>query len=167
RKLDAIRQAGAAVDEITLAPLARDDVARLLADALHSEPARAAPLAQLVHEKTGGNPFFAVQFLAALAEEELLVFDHGKGTWSWDLDRIHAKAYTGNVAELMVGKLGRLPVETQRAIQHLACLGNSADATTLALVHETSEEQVHTDLWEAVRLELIERLDGAYRFVHD
>src|SRR6266542_2263131 len=134
RKLDAIRQAGAAVDEITLAPLARDDVARLLADALHSEPARAAPLAQLVHEKTGGNPFFAIQFLSALAEEELLVFDHGKGGWSWDLDRIHAKAYTGNVVELMVGKLGRLPVETQTALQHLACLGNSAEITLLAFV---------------------------------
>src|SRR5262249_54282234 len=26
---------------------------------------------------------------------------------------------------------------------------------------------VHADLWEAVRLELVERLDGAYRFVHD
>ncbi len=31
----------------------------------------------------------------------------------------------------------------------------------------TSEDQVDADLWEAVRLELIERLDGAYRFVHD
>src|SRR4030095_7472819 len=82
-------------------------------------------------------------------------------------DRIHAKAYTGNVVELMVGKLGRLPVRTHGAMQHLASLVNSADTTTLALVHKTPEEQVHTDLWEAVRLELIERLDGAYRFVHD
>src|SRR4029453_17846509 len=61
RKLDAIRQAGAAVQEITLAPLVRDDLAQLIADALRCEPARAAPLAQLVHEKTGGNPFFVMQ----------------------------------------------------------------------------------------------------------
>ncbi len=167
RKLEAIRRAGAAMDEMTLAPLARDDVTHLLADALHCEPAGAAPLAELVHEKTGGNPFFAIRFLSALADEELLVFDHGKGAWSWDLDRIHAKAYTGNVVELMVGKLGRLPVETQRAIELLACLGNAADATTLALVRRTPEEQVHADLWEAVRLELIERAEGTYRFVHD
>ena len=33
---------------------------------------RAAPLAQLVHEKTAGNPFFVIQFLSALAEEGLL-----------------------------------------------------------------------------------------------
>src|SRR5262249_21121379 len=51
--------------------------------------------------------------------------------------------------------------------QQLACLGNSAELATLALVRGTIEEEVHADLWEAVRLELIERLDGAYRFVHD
>ena len=59
RKLEAIRSAGANVQEIMLAPLAAEDVAQLIADALHCEPERAAPLAELVHEKTAGNPFFA------------------------------------------------------------------------------------------------------------
>src|SRR5262249_5690534 len=63
RKLDAIRNAGAAVHEIGLAPLAHEDLAQLIADALCCQPARAAPLAQLVHEKTAGNPFFLIQFL--------------------------------------------------------------------------------------------------------
>ena len=77
RKLEAIRQAGAIVQEIVLAPLAREDLGQLIADSLHCEPERAAPLAQLVHEKTAGNPFFAIQFISALAEEALLTFDHG------------------------------------------------------------------------------------------
>ena len=47
--------------------------------------------------------------------------------WSWDLNRIHAKGYTDNVVDLMVGKLARLPAATQEALQQLACLGNSAD----------------------------------------
>jgi serine/threonine protein kinase len=127
RKLDAIRQAGAIVQEIILAPLAREDLGRLLADALHCEPERVAPLAQLVHEKTAGNPFFAIQFISALAEEALLTFDHGHARWSWDLNRIHAKGYTDNVVDLMVGKLNRLPIETQKALQQLACMGNSAE----------------------------------------
>ena len=50
--------------EITLAPLGREHRGQLIADALRCEPERAAPLAQLVHEKTGGNPFFAIQFLS-------------------------------------------------------------------------------------------------------
>jgi PAS domain S-box-containing protein len=167
RKLEAIRQAGAIVHEIILAPLGREDLGRLIADFLHGEPGRVMPLAQLVHEKTAGNPFFAIQFLSALAEEGLLVFDHDGRRWSWDLTRIQAKGYTDNVVELMVGKLNRLPVETQRTLQEFACLGNNAEISTLSIVHETSEEEVYTDLWEAVRLEFIVRLDGSYKFVHD
>ena len=41
-------------------------------------PGRVKPLVALVHEKTAGNPFFAIQFLTALADEALLIFDHGK-----------------------------------------------------------------------------------------
>jgi PAS domain S-box-containing protein len=166
-KLDAIRKAGATVQESVLAPLTREDLAQLITDALRCEPERAAALAELVHDKTAGNPFFAIQFVSGLVEEGLLTFDYGEAGWSWDLDRIHAKGCAENVVDLMVGKLSRLPATTREGLQQLACLGNSSDLTTLALVRGTSEEQVHADLWEAVRLELVERLDGAYRFVHD
>src|ERR1700682_4370661 len=57
RTLEAIRNAGARVQEIVLAPLGLGDVGALVSDALHCAPAHARPLAQLVHEKTVGNPF--------------------------------------------------------------------------------------------------------------
>jgi PAS domain S-box-containing protein len=167
RKLDAIEAAGRKVAEITLAPLARDHLQQLIADALRCDGERALSLAQLVHEKTGGNPFFAIQFIASLAEEGMLVFEHDAARWSWDLSRIHAKGYTDNVVDLMVGKLARLPADTRNALQLLACLGNSADIAALAMVVGASEEQVHAALWPAVRQELVERLAFAYRFAHD
>jgi PAS domain S-box-containing protein len=167
RKLTSIRKAGAAVQEITLAPLALGDVTQLIADTLHCGPKRAAPLAQLVHGKTAGNPFFTIQFLSALAEEGLVAFDHDRGRWSWDLNHIQAKGYTDNVADLMAGKLISLSDKTQKALQQLACLGNVAQTRTLSLVLEFHEEEVHATLQEAVRQEFVMRLDGAYRFVHD
>jgi AAA ATPase domain/Protein kinase domain len=167
RKLDAIKSAGGRVKEITLAPLAREHLTQLIAEALRCASAHAAPLAQLLHEKTGGNPFFAIQFLYALAEEGLLTFDHGAMCWSWDPHCIHAKRYTDNVVNLMVGKLNRLPAETQTALQLLACLGNTAKIVVLSIVLEVSAEQAHAALWEAIRQELIEPLEGSYRFMHD
>jgi serine/threonine protein kinase len=116
RKLEAMRQAGAILQDIVLGPLTREDLGRFITDALHCEPERASPLAKLIREKTGGNPFFVVQFISTLAEEGLLTFDHGDGRWSWDLSRIRAKGYTDNVVDLIVGKLNRLPVETQNAL---------------------------------------------------
>jgi hypothetical protein len=131
RKLDAIKAAGGKVAEIKLSPLAQEHLEQLVADALRCELERAAPLAKLVHVKTGGNPFFAIQFLSSLVEEGLLTFDHDGARWSRDIDRIHAKGYTDNVVDLMVGKLTRLPTEAQNALQQLACLGNIAESTAL------------------------------------
>src|ERR1700676_3283986 len=59
RTLGAIRKTGVKIQEIVLAPLGLDDVGRLVADALHCECDAAQPLAHLVYERTGGNPFFA------------------------------------------------------------------------------------------------------------
>jgi len=167
RTLDAIRNAGAQVQGIALAPLASEDVAQFIADALRCDSERAASLAYLVHEKAAGNPFFTIQFLSSLAEDGLLVFDHETASWSWDLDRVHAVGYTDNVVDLIVGKLTRLPADTRHALQQLAALGNSAHTTTLSIVVEISEEQLHTALLPAVRQELVERMPGAYRFTHD
>jgi predicted ATPase/signal transduction histidine kinase len=167
RRLETIHQACAIVHEIVLAPLACEDLGQLIQDSLHCAPERAVALAQLVHEKTAGNPFFVIQFIYALVDEQLLSFDHDGARWFWDLDRIHAKGYTDNVVELMVGKLNRLPMRTQKAVRELAGLGNSAEITKVSIVQGTSEEQVHSDLWEAVRLEMITYQKGTYQFIHD
>ena len=167
RKLSVIRESGATVQEVVLGPLEHEDLNEWFAEALHCQPERTMPLAQLVHEKTAGNPFFANQFLQELVADDLITFEASDAGWRWDLGPIRSKGYTENVVDLMVGKLSRLPRTTQEALRTLACLGNTANTSTLALVHGTSEEQLHSDLWEALRLELIVRSDDSYRFVHD
>ena len=67
----------------------------------------------------------------------------------------------------MARKLNRLPDLTQEAIGLLACLGNVAEIATLSLVQEKSEQEIHAALWEAVRAELVLRLDSSYAFLHD
>src|SRR6201998_4353533 len=167
RKLEEIRKAGAAVQELFLKPLTREHLKQLTVDALYCEPNRADPLAQLIHDKTAGNPFFTIQFIASLADEGLLAFDHAEGRWAWDLIRINAKDYTDSVVDLLVGKLVRLPTETQDALKQLACLGNSADFTTLAMIFEGSIEQPESQIWEAVLGGLVLRSEHSYRFLHD
>jgi predicted ATPase len=167
RTLGALRKVGARMQEIVLVPLRLDDVGRLVADAPHCERDVAHPLAQLVQEKTGGNPFFPIQFFTALADEGLLWFDPVTRTWQWDMNRIRAKGYTDNVVDLMAGKLKLLSTITQEALKQLACLGNVAEVATLALIYGEAEEEIHTALWEAVRTGLILRQEESYAFLHD
>ena len=167
RTFEAIRNAGANVEEIVLTPLGLDDIGRLVADALHCELERTQPLAQLVQEKTSGNPFFVIQFLTALNEDGLLAFDPVARAWRWDIDRIRARSYTDNVADLLVEKMKRLSAPTRGAMKKLACLGNVAEIVTLTLVHEKREEATHAALWEAVYAGLLLRQESAYTFLHD
>jgi PAS domain S-box-containing protein len=167
RTLAAIRSDGARMQEIVLAPLGAGDVGRLVSDSLRGRQDAADLLAQLIHEKTGGNPFFVIQFLNSLTEEGLLRFDREAAVWMWELDRIRGKGYSDNVADLMLGKLRRLSRATQTALQQFACLGNVVDITLLAQAFEQSEEAIHAALSDAVRTGLILRLEGSYSFLHD
>ena len=84
RKLTAIRSSGAKVSEIKLGPLNPGHVGQLIADALGCATTSAAPLSELVHAKTSGNPFFVLQFLYALTDEGFLAFmahNAGPGIW--------------------------------------------------------------------------------------
>ena len=167
RTLQKIRAAGTRVHDIGLSPLELDDLTALVGDALCCHADHCRPLAQLVHEKTGGNPFFAIQFITALAEENLVAFDSAAAVWKWDLASILAKGYTDNVVELMIAKLNRLPEATQNSLRQLACVGNSAETATLNLIYGEAEEELHAALWEAVRLGLASRSDNTYSFAHD
>ena len=66
---DGVRQ------NVTLAPLALGELAQLVRDSLQIDHERVRPLIERLHEKTQGNPFFAIQFLTELADESLPVFN--------------------------------------------------------------------------------------------
>jgi PAS domain S-box-containing protein len=167
RILETISGAGGRVLETELAPLTSDAVEQMVAESLRCDRESARPLSQLIHNRTEGNPFFAIQFFMEMSEEGLLRFDHAAARWAWDISRIRAKGFSENVVDLMAVKIGRLSVRTRQALGQLACLGNIAPIATMALAYGESEDRIHATLQEAVLAGLILRADAAYRFVHD
>ena len=165
--VQAVRAAGGRLQEIALTSLEPDDVECLVADALRCERAYVRPLVELVLEKTAGNPFFSVHFLTTLAEEGLLRFDPDAKRWRWDAGGIGAKGYADNVLELMVAKLRRLPLGTQRALMHCACVGQVTDLRTLVLLERQAEDALEASLSVAVHAGLLVQADGGYKFIHD
>ena len=167
RKLEAIRKSGAAVQELALEPLTSGDLDKLVQDSLRASHRRVAPLARRLHTKAAGNPFFTIQLLFSFVEKQLLRFDHRRGQWSWNVDQIDAEGYTDNVVDLMVEKVNRLPSETQRALQQLACLGNSTHISTLLVVYQDTEDGLYSKLWKAFEAGLVLRSGDSLDFAHD
>ncbi|MCD8486702.1 MAG: AAA family ATPase [Desertifilum sp.] len=161
--LNEVRQAGAVVNAIALAPLAQSDLNWLVADTLSCPPHLAAPLTELVYQKTQGNPFFATQFLKALHEEGAITFNRQLGYWQCNMPEIRQLALTEDVVAFMALRLQKLSPSTQNVLKLAACIGNTFDLATLAIVCQQSQAQTALDLWPALQEGLILPLNEMYR----
>ena len=181
RTLAALESAGVAPQRVALGPLQPQDLAQLVADTLRCGPEQAEPLAALVHHKTGGNPFFVIQFLKALERDGHLRFDAEAARWTWRIEEIADAPLADNVIDLMTRSIQRLPPKSQYALTLAACIGNRFDQRTLAIVSEQTPAQTADDLAQAIAEGLIVNVSQAthradpddgdaaasYMFLHD
>ena len=167
RMLQAIRDSGERLREIVLSPLGENDIRQLLADTFHADRETVSSLAQALYAKTGGNPFFTMQFLRALADDALVWFDSDTRAWQWDIDAIRAKATTENVFDLLAKRLDRLPIGAQDVLRDFACIGNQARTAVLSAASGLPEAEVQQALDSAVHADLISRQGDLYTFMHD
>src|SRR6185436_4544329 len=136
------------------------EVAEFVADTLHQDLATAAPLAEIIQQKTGGNPFFMRQFLQALHGKGLIKFDSTKRAFLYDADAVREAAITENVAELLAAKLQRLPVETRATLRTAAVIGGRFELRVLATVQGVSAAETDASLRPAIEDGLIAPLTG-------
>ncbi|UKP00328.1 trifunctional serine/threonine-protein kinase/ATP-binding protein/sensor histidine kinase [Nostoc sp. UHCC 0870] len=153
--IEGLKKSGFLIEEITLEPLILEHITQLISESLYSDIISVEPLAKLVQSKTGGNPFFVSQFLKTLYQENLLVFDLQNLIWQWDITQIEEMGITDNVVDLMIGKLKRLSPKTQHILQLSACVGNSFDLNTLAIISEKPTHETFRDILPATEEGLI------------
>ncbi|MDF0556962.1 AAA family ATPase [Kamptonema sp. UHCC 0994] len=173
--VDEIVKSGAAVNTIMLQPLSLAALNQLVADTLICDLSLAQPLTELVAQKTQGNPFFSTQFLKALYEDGLIIFDPpvspltkggNKGGWQCDLAQARL-SHASDVVEFMAAQLQKLPKETQDALKLAACIGAQFDLETLAVVSEEVREQTASALWKALQEGLILQIAEGYNFTQE
>ncbi|WNG14775.1 AAA family ATPase [Cystobacter fuscus] len=167
--LEKVREAGARRTDLRLEPLRVEQVRELVGDMLPGASQEVvSPLAVLVHEKTGGNPFFLRQLLVTLHQDGLLV-RLPKGGWRWDAEGVRARGYSENIVDFMVGRLRQFLPGTQHLLQLAACAGAVFSLQMLGTLSGLSEvEKVEQGLEPALREGLLGRVGPeTYRFLHD
>ncbi|MBC2716927.1 MAG: AAA family ATPase [Desulfobacteraceae bacterium] len=161
--LNLIKDKGLPVQTITLKPISETNVCHLLSDALHEGMNQVKLLAQIVHDKTRGNPFFIKQFLETLNKEGFLAYDYENGRWQWRIEQITAQSITDNVVDFMAAKVSKLGDPSQQSLQLASCIGDSFSLALLSMASAKPVGAVVTDLREAVALGLIMPKGDAYR----
>lgn len=165
--IDSLQQDWSQVGRLSLSGLTLAHTSALVADVLDVDKAQAAPLAALVHGKTGGNPFFLRQVLETLVNEGALHFDPQEDAWRWESDRIHALDISDNVIDLMLRKISRLPAFTREILQMAACIGSTFSIELLSVSCQGWAESPRTLLAPAVEDGLVALLGASARFTHD
>ncbi len=153
--LNQMQKNGVVVNAIPLRGLELQDIQELLCDSLNAAGDRIAPLAQFVYHKTDGNPFFSIQLLQSLAQDNLLTFDFQQGEWQWEIDLLQGTEITDDVIELTLTQIQKLPKSTQTLLKLAACIGNRFDLNVLALVSESNQFDIVNQLYPALQEGLI------------
>ena len=162
--LEAINKLHAPVNQISLQPLKEYQVNQLLADTLNCSIEDSSSLAELLTNKTGGNPFFLTQLLKNLHNENLFRFNNsqssakgeGKGRcWQWDIEQLKKIEITDNVVDLMVKKIGKLEENTQNILKLAACIGNQFSLDILSVISKKSKLVASKELQSALKEGLI------------
>lgn len=165
--LSDVRPKAATPLQVNLASLDVKAVGRMVADALRQNVREVRELAALVHEKTGGNPFFVKQFLKAAVDDGLVVFDPLSAVWNFDLAAIRHRDYTDNVAALVLHRLSRLPSSTQEILGVLACLGRRSSFEVLTRLYPGIAATVSEVLEPAIDAEAVFVSKNSISFHHD
>jgi diguanylate cyclase (GGDEF)-like protein/PAS domain S-box-containing protein len=167
-----LQQSGAVINNIILEPLHLVNVSQLLIDTFQSDQDRCLAtnhststhyLAELVFNKTQGNPFFLLQLLKSLYQDNLLFFNFHQACWQWNIETLQHIDITDNVVELMVSRIQKLLPATQKVLKLGACIGDKFTLELLSIVNEKSLSQTALDLWEALQVGLILPLNQDYK----
>ena len=178
-----LRQSGTAVVELPLRALGVAEVEALIGEALGSVPPRASDLAELVVERTAGNPLFVRTFLQMAWEEKLLrpseavepsddLDDNDAlripATWTWDEVGLRQMLASESVGELLARRIRQLPESTREVLRTAACIGSSFTPETVAAINDVPPAAALSDLRAAARAGMILlRKDERWDFVHD
>jgi predicted ATPase/signal transduction histidine kinase len=171
--IEEIEKSDKVINNIVLQTLSLNNVTQLVTETLTCNAEKIEPLAELIYNKTAGNPFFLTQLLQTLYQEKLLRFDYHnyhyieeeiKGTWQWNIEEILAIGITDkNVVELVASRIQKLPLATQEILKLAACVGDKFTLDVLSIIKEESPGVTANQLYPSLQAGLILPLNETYK----
>ena len=132
--------------EIALEPLGPADTAELLRDLAGEDPSLDG-LAELIHTRTAGNPFFIEEIVRELAESGGLEGERG----AYRLARpVEDSGVPASVQTVLAARIDRLAPEAKLLLQAASVAGKEVSGRALALVSGREGEESEVPLRELI-----------------
>lgn len=156
------------VSKIMIGELSEGDVNDMLSFKLCIPTRRTRELAQLVYQKTRGNPMFTIEFLRSIVQKNALFFSVRDRKWIWDETSIDMQVISEGVVELLIEKLKQLPSNVTQTLMVISCCGFQINHSVIQLMdlgQFTSDMMGALD--RAMKEGIIDRAGPIYAFSHD
>jgi predicted ATPase/class 3 adenylate cyclase len=132
--------------QIVLEPLGPGDTRELLRDLAGEDPSLDG-LAELIHERTAGNPFFIEEIVRALAEDGYLAGERG----AYRLMRpVEDTGVPATVQAVLAARIDRLDPVAKAVLQAASVAGKEVSEPTLARVAAVEPEEREEGLRELI-----------------
>ncbi|MDJ0597268.1 MAG: AAA family ATPase [Crocosphaera sp.] len=165
--LNDIYNQGVIIEEILLDNLAVSHIETLIQETINLEEKKCKKLAKLVKKKTNGNPFFIIEFLQSLYQNQILVFDNIQRQWNYNANKVESLQITENVVDLMANNIKTTPKEIQKILEIAACIGSKFDLATLARVSHNSQIKTANNIIKALEKGFILPINNEYKLINN
>ena len=156
------------VKRLAIAELSQCDINHILSFNIGLPMRLTRSLAEIVHQKTRGNPLFVKEFLESLIASKIMTFSVKLRRWRWDEEIVDIKMISKSVAELITKKIRHLPENVLTTLKIAACFGSQVEVSTMRILNsdETAFDMMGA-LEMAIKEGLMEKAGPIYAFSHD
>jgi len=164
--IDDIKKNKVRIEHIVVKSLNEKHILSIFANIFPETDDRLVQLSEIVFKKTGGNPFFVMQFIKTLYDDGLIGVDDN-GAYRWDSEAITTMQITDNVVDMMIQKIKKLPDNCITVLKTCACIGNRFDLETISEAMDITIDKVYEDMDGVIASGLVGVYRNYYRFHHD
>ncbi len=150
---------------VEIKPLAIEQIRERLAR--YYETGNVDETAEIIKNKTGGNPFYVSQLIKYGQENGIFNFSHDKQKWETDMELLASLNITDNVATLLDHKFNGLSDHEKQLLKIATCLSAEFSRELVRGLFLTHNVNVDISLRNLANNQFLLAKNNTYKFSHD
>lgn len=153
--------------KIRLEPLSQEQLGQFISQVIQRRMQDVQELVQVIHTKTIGNPFFAMQMIQQMYQQCTIYFDFEAKCWKFNMETVQQAGLAVNVAQLTSEQFDQLNARTRRLLHVASCIGKSFDAIMMEEMLPLEKSNILPSIYDAVNAGWLCSAANQYQFLHD